>query len=184
MSDDSRTDDGLVEQPSCTDDPSRSWHAPYDIDTEANPVGLTVRTDPAASAPLSELVAEGGPEETREWRADLARRLRNEAEWAHLHGGPNGCTRDDLRWAASAVEGAPAAWRRVAELEAIFRVAVNIAGDIDHIVGTLEGASEVLLGPHGPTVQARQIGELCEELAARLRRIAAGIRGTLGEEDQ
>lgn len=56
-------------------------------------------------------------------------------------------------------------------------VAMNIAGDIDHIVGTLEGASEVLLGPHGPTVQARQIGELCEELAARLRRIAAGIRG-------
>lgn len=55
-------------------------------------------------------------------------------------------------------------------------VAMNIAGDIDHIVGTLEGASEVLLGPHGPTVQARQIGELCEELAARLRRIAAGIR--------
>lgn len=63
-------------------------------------------------------------------------------------------------------------------------VAMNIAGDIDHIVGTLEGASEVLLGPHGPTVQARQIGELCEELATRLRRIAAGIRGTLGEEDQ
>lgn len=55
-------------------------------------------------------------------------------------------------------------------------VAMNIAGDIDHIVGTLEGASEVLLGPHGPTVQARQIGELCEELATRLRRIAAGIR--------
>lgn len=31
----------------------RGEGAPYDIDTEANPVGLTVRTDPAASAPLS-----------------------------------------------------------------------------------------------------------------------------------
>lgn len=78
---------------------------------------------------------------------------------------------DDERWPVNPPRD-PAASAPLSEL-----VAMNIAGDIDHIVGTLEGASEVLLGPHGPTVQARQIGELCEELATRLRRIAAGIRG-------
>ena len=47
MSDDSRTDDGLVERPSRTDDPSRSWQALR---------GDTDR-DPASSASLDELVA-------------------------------------------------------------------------------------------------------------------------------
>ena len=133
-------------------DPERSWQA--------------LRGDPAASASLDELVA-------------VAERL----EDALGHGDPHMDGSSHITYAKYRDKPGQEMVRvpslMMADLRMMadaLRVAMNIAGDIDHIVGTLEGASEVLLGPHGPTVQARQIGELCEELATRLRRIAAGIR--------
>lgn len=59
-------------------------------------------------------------------------------------------------------------------------VAMNIAGDIDTVRGGLEGAAMVLRNSIAAEVDPARTAELMEDYAAKLGRIAAGIREAQG----